>query len=76
MIDMNGSLLVVFADSSVPVRLAAKYRPGVPLLVLTRSVKASSVCSLIHGALAVVVARDVPAPSKEGLVQLVRVMSQ
>ncbi|KAF8059377.1 hypothetical protein HT031_005182 [Scenedesmus sp. PABB004] len=35
-LDAQAGLLVVLADSSAPLRWAAKYRPGVPLLALTR----------------------------------------
>jgi pyruvate kinase len=71
-IDCQGCLLTILSDSSAPVRMAAKYRPGVPLLVVTRQPKVSSACSLIHGAVTVVVGTEACGLGKNELIKLVR----
>ncbi|WIA36024.1 hypothetical protein OEZ86_007385 [Tetradesmus obliquus] len=69
-IDCQGCLLAVLTDSSAPVRMAAKYRPGVPLLVLTRQAKVAAACSMIHGAVTVVVGPEARAAGKNELIKL------
>jgi pyruvate kinase len=71
-IDCQGCLLAILSDSSAPVRMAAKYRPGVPLLVLTRQPKVSAACSLIHGAVTVVTGQEAQGLGKNELIKLVR----
>jgi pyruvate kinase len=71
-IDCQGCLLTILSDSSAPVRMAAKYRPGVPLLVVTRQPKVSAACSLIHGVVAVVVPQEGRGMAKNELIKLVR----
>ncbi|KAF6260138.1 pyruvate kinase [Scenedesmus sp. NREL 46B-D3] len=69
-IDCQGCLLAVFSDSSAPVRMAAKYRPGVPLLVVTRQPKVAAACGLIHGAVSAVVGQGGPPLGRNELVKL------
>ncbi|GBF99836.1 pyruvate kinase [Raphidocelis subcapitata] len=54
-IDCMGSVAVVMTDRTEPVRLVAKYKPGVPLLVITTKQRVATQCSLLHGAVPVVV---------------------
>lgn len=72
LIDCQGCLVAIFADSSAPVRMTAKYRPGVPLLVLTRQATVQAACSTIHGAVTVVVGEKEALLDRSGLVKLVR----
>ncbi|WIA15846.1 hypothetical protein OEZ85_012601 [Tetradesmus obliquus] len=69
-IDCQGCLLALLTDSSAPVRMAAKYRPGVPLLVLTRQAKVAAACSMIHGTVTVVVGPEARAAGKNDLIKL------
>ncbi|KAI8465728.1 MAG: pyruvate kinase [Monoraphidium minutum] len=53
-IDMMGRAIVVLTETTQPVRLVAKYKPGVPLLVLTNKPRVATQCALLHGAVPVV----------------------
>ena len=54
-IDCLAALIIVMTDTTQPVRLAAKYKPGVPLLVATTTPRVATQCALLHGAVPVVV---------------------
>lgn len=74
LVDCHGSLLIIFSNSSAPVRLAAKYRPGVPLLVLTTAPRIAKACSMIHGAVTIVVDQKEKIHNKNELILLVSIL--
>jgi pyruvate kinase len=55
------------------VRLAAKYRPGVPILVLTKNQAVANACSMIRAAVPLVLGEQAATLERSGLVRLVRV---
>lgn len=75
LIDMQGSLITVMTDSTHAVRLLAKHRPGVPILVLTQRASVGSQCALIHGAVPVVLAEGGRYDEPEGKRKLTEMVS-
>jgi pyruvate kinase len=53
------------------VRLAAKYRPGVPILVLTKNQAVANACSMIRAAVPLVLGEQAATLERSGLVCLV-----
>jgi hypothetical protein len=68
-------LLLVRHACSAPVRLASKYRPGVPILVLTKSQAVADACSMIRAACTLVLAQEQGGLDRSGLVTLVGAVS-
>jgi len=56
---------------SAPVRLTAKYRPGVPILVLTKNQAVASACSIIRAAVTLVLGEQEEVLERSDLVRLV-----
>lgn len=56
---------------SAPVRLTSKYRPGVPILVLTKSQKVAGACSMLRAAVTLVLGEQEAKMDRSGLVTLV-----
>lgn len=52
-------------------RLAAKYRPGVPILVLTKNQAVANACSMIRAAVPLVLGEAESVLDRSGLVRLV-----
>jgi pyruvate kinase len=70
-LDMGAALLVVATNSTHAVRLASKYRPGVPLLVLTQQRAVASQAALINGAYAYHLPQGEKPPLLKTLVEVV-----
>lgn len=68
---MGAALLVVATNSTHAVRLASKYRPGVPLLVLTQQRAVASQAALINGAYAYHLPQGEKPPLLKTLVEVV-----
>lgn len=56
---------------SAPVRLTSKYRPGVPILVLTKSQKVVGACSMLRAAVTLLLGEQEGNLDRSGLVRLV-----
>lgn len=52
-------------------RLASKYRPGVPILVLTKNQACANACSMIRAAVPLVLGEQEGVLDRSGLVRLV-----
>eukprot|EP00854_Cymbomonas_tetramitiformis_P018551 gene18552-22148_t len=50
-LDMEAGLLVLFSDSILPAQLLAKYRPAVPVVVVTNTERVATQCNAIFGLL-------------------------
>lgn len=48
-IGMHACLMAIMTDSIAPAKLLAKYRPGVPIIVVTQDPAVASHASLVHG---------------------------
>lgn len=48
-VDTNAGLIVAFSEGGKTMRLAAKYRPGVPVMVVTANARLARQCSAVYG---------------------------